>query len=74
VQDEADAERTLGWRVLGAVPAEAGSGAAAAGIAVPALGGLLPRSWRKPAATLALLIGLGTLTALAARVLSGLAA
>lgn len=66
IQDEADAERTLGWRVLGAVPAESSAGSSAIRSPAPVLAGLLPRGWRKPAATLAVLLGVGTVTALAA--------
>jgi capsular polysaccharide biosynthesis protein len=67
IQDEADVERTLGWRVLGAVPTEPGTSPATSRSPVPSLGGLLPRGWRKPAATLAVLLGVGAAAAVAAR-------
>ncbi len=67
IQDAADVERTLGWRVLGAVPAEGGAGGATIKSSVPAaFAGLLPRGWRKPATIMALLVSAGAVTALAA--------
>jgi capsular polysaccharide biosynthesis protein len=51
IQDEADAARTLGWPVLGAVPSDGVRRGAPAGSAVPVLGGLLPRGWRKTSTT-----------------------
>ena len=69
IQDEEDAARTLGWPVLGAVPADGSGQPAPARRTVPALAGLLPRGprgWRKPATTLAVLLAAGALTALVA--------
>jgi hypothetical protein len=69
IQDEEDAARTLGWPVLGAVPADGSGQPALARRTVPALAGLLPRGprgWRKPATTLAVLLAAGALTALVA--------
>jgi capsular polysaccharide biosynthesis protein len=55
IQDEADAARTLGWPVLGAIPADGSARGAPTGGAAPVLAGLLPRGWargwRKPATT-----------------------
>lgn len=51
IRDEADAARTLGLPVLGAVPAEGPAGGRGARGAIPILSGLLPRGWRKTTPT-----------------------
>jgi hypothetical protein len=54
IQDEADAARTLSVRVVGAVPSEGAGAEAGAGQPAPAWAAwtaLVPRRWRRPAAS-----------------------